>query len=82
MVSNYDAPVLYLADNCDIELTKPTESYLFLSSSINENDLKYAIERAIFMHKIDKKLKQDENNLSVMCEVVPIPYQSLTMQMD
>ncbi len=77
MLINYDAPVLYLVDDSNIGLSKPIESYLFYTSNKIDNDLKFAIEGIMSRHEIKKKLKEEEENLRVLCEVVPIPYQSL-----
>ncbi len=43
----------------------------------NDNELKLAIEIALYREKIDKKLKTDEANFRLFYERSPIPYHSL-----
>ena len=55
-------------------MSKP---YIFINKPINDKELKFAVEMAVYRDKMDKKLREDEENFRILYENAPLAYQSL-----
>ncbi len=64
-IKKLDIPLIYLIDYPKnpliFEKTKITEPYGYIIKPYNGNQLKYTIELALYKHKKEKKLKENEN---------------------
>ncbi len=59
----FDVPIIYMtaySDEKTFKRAKLTEPYGFINKPISPNELKVSIENALYKHKIDKKLKENE----------------------
>ena len=64
-IKNLDIPFIYLTEYSEnpliFEKTKITDPYGYIFNPYNNNQLKYTIELALYRHKKEKKLKENEN---------------------
>lgn len=64
-IKNLDIPFIYLTEYSEnpliFEKTKITDPYGYIFKPYNSNQLKYTIELALYRHKKEKKLKENEN---------------------
>ena len=63
----FDIPVVYLtayADEATLERAKVTEPFGYILKPFNERDLHSTIEMALYKHKIDRKLMENQEWLS------------------
>ena len=64
-IKKLDIPLIYLIDYPKnpliFEKTKITDPYGYIIKPYNDNQLKYTIELALYKHKKEKKLKENEN---------------------
>jgi PAS domain S-box-containing protein len=64
-IKNLDIPFIYLTEYSEnpliFEKTKITDPYGYIFKPYNNNQLKYTIELALYRHKKEKKLKENEN---------------------
>jgi PAS domain S-box-containing protein len=80
VVNDFDAPLIYLVNECDnrsIELARSTAPYIHIDKPFNNKELKIAIKMVISRHRSDRKLKEDVDNFRLLYERAPIAYQSL-----
>ncbi len=66
--SQFDIPVVYLTAHSDDELlqrAKITEPYGYLVKPVTERELHATIEMALYKHRMEKKLKESEEWLSI-----------------
>ncbi len=80
IINKFDAPLIYLGEHCDdrsIEEARKTKPYTFIRKPFNSNELKFAVEMAIYHAQTDRKLKEDEENFRLLYDQAPIAYQSL-----
>jgi PAS domain S-box-containing protein len=67
----FKVPVIFLSAMAEDELiraTQITESYGYLLKPVKENDLRAAIELALFKHKIESRLRQSEQRYRLLFE--------------
>lgn len=65
--SFYDIPIIYLtayADSDTIEKAKKTEPYGYILKPFEDQEVHSAIEMVLYRHKMEKKLRKNENWLS------------------
>jgi two-component system, cell cycle sensor histidine kinase and response regulator CckA len=65
--NRFDIPVIYLtayADEATLERAKVTEPFGYILKPFNERDLHSTIEMALYKHKIERRLREDEEWLS------------------
>lgn len=69
-----DIPVICLTDSDEttIQKAKITEPYVYLIKPYSPNELKYAIELALYKNKMDKKLKSSQRQLSAIIDSSPV----------
>ena len=63
----YDIPIIYLTAHSDkktLERAKKTGPHGYIIKPVSENDIYAIIEIAFYKHKMDKKLRENEANLS------------------
>ena len=79
-IKELNIPVIFLtahSEESTIEMVKPKESYEYLIKPYNGNELKIAIELAIYKNQMEKKLKESEKKFYLLFKNSPLPYQSL-----
>jgi two-component system, cell cycle sensor histidine kinase and response regulator CckA len=67
--TRYDIPVIYLtaySDTDTVERAKVTEPYGYLLKPFDEQDLKTAIEMALYKHKMEQAIKAQKNWLATI----------------
>ncbi len=63
----FDIPVIYItayADDVTLERAKVTEPFGYILKPFNERDLHSTIEMALYKHKVEKRIREDEEWLS------------------
>jgi PAS domain S-box-containing protein len=63
----FDVPIVYLtafADEATLERAKATEPFGYLMKPVRNNDLRSAVEIALFKHEIEKRLRERERWLT------------------
>jgi len=75
----FDVPFIYLKypSETSIEDARMSNPYIFINKPINNKELKFAVEMAVYRDKLDKKLREDEKNFRILYENAPLAYQSL-----
>ena len=75
----FDVPFIYLKYHSEtsIEDTRMSKPYIFINKPINDKELKFTVEMAVYRDKMDKKLREDEENFRILYENAPLAYQSL-----
>jgi len=79
-IKELNIPVIFLtahSEESTIERAKLTEPYGYLSKPYVPNELKIAIELAIYKNHMDKELKESEKRFYMLFRNSPLPYQSL-----
>ena len=78
LIKNFDLPLIYLSNESleSLDATISTKPYNYILKPFNGNELKLAVEMALY-YETDKKLKADEANFRLLYDHSPIPYQSL-----
>ena len=79
-IKELNMPVIFLtahSEESTIERAKLTEPYGYLSKPYVPNELKIAIELAIYKNHMDKELKESEKRFYMLFRNSPLPYQSL-----
>jgi PAS domain S-box-containing protein len=78
VIKKYNVPLIYLSNDIKgIDGPISIKPYSYIQKPFNDNELKLAIEIAIYREKTDNKLKTDEANFRLFYERSPIPYHSL-----
>jgi len=68
---HFNPPVIYItahADDKTMERAKLTEHYSYMVKPISDKELKFAIDMALFKHKVDQKLKESEKQLRLITD--------------
>jgi PAS domain S-box-containing protein len=66
--SSYDIPIIYLtafADDNSIERAKTTAPYGYIIKPFDEKRLQTSIDMALYKHRLEKKLKENQRWLSI-----------------
>ena len=72
-IKNLNIPVIYLtahSEESKIERAKLTEPYGYIIKPYDRNELKYAIELAIYKNQMEKALKESEKRYSITLDAV------------
>lgn len=79
LLRKYNVPLIYLSSDINGRIDGPIsiKPYTYIQKPFNDNELKLAVEIALYREKTDKKLKNDEENFRLFYERSPIPYHSL-----
>ena len=80
VIKNYDVPLIYLSENSSWESIKSntyTKEVFHIQKPFNDNELKLALEMAVYREKTDKKLLESETNFKLLYDRTPIPYHCL-----
>ncbi|MGB8232694.1 MAG: PAS domain S-box protein, partial [Methanobacterium sp.] len=78
VIKRYNVPLIYLSNDINsIDGPISIKPYTYIKKPFNDNELKLAVEIALYREKIDKRLKTDEANFRIFYERSPIPYHSL-----
>jgi PAS domain S-box-containing protein len=78
VIKKYNVPLIYLSNEINgIDGPISIKPYTYIKKPFNDNELKLAVEIALYREKIDKRLKTDEANFRLFYERSPIPYHSL-----
>ena len=78
VIKKYNVPLIYLSNDINgIDGPISIKPYTYIKKPFNDNELKLAVEIALYREKIDKRLKTDEANFRLFYERSPIPYHSL-----
>lgn len=75
-----DVPIIYLTaygDEGTLQSAKITEPHAYLLKPFNDKEVKYAIEIALYKHKMEMKLKKNEKQFKRIYYKAPIAYQLL-----
>ncbi|MCH8011705.1 MAG: PAS domain S-box protein [Candidatus Marinimicrobia bacterium] len=67
--AHFDIPVIYLtsyADDKTLQRAKVTEPYGYIIKPFEENELRTAIEMALYKHKIERRLRESEETAQVL----------------
>ncbi|MBM3703119.1 MAG: PAS domain S-box protein [Actinobacteria bacterium] len=68
---HFNPPVIYItahADDKTMERAKLTEHYSYMVKPIGDKELKFAIDMALFKHKVNQKLKESEQQLRLITD--------------
>ena len=78
VIKKFDAPLIYLSNDRleRMDDTISTKPYTYILKPFNDNELKLAVEMALYQ-QTDKKLKADEANFRLLYDHSPISYHSL-----
>ena len=80
IVQKFDVPLICMSDNLNwksIKSNNKSKPYSHIQKPFNYNELKLALEIAVYRGKIDKKLSEEEANFKLLYDRTPIPYHSL-----
>jgi len=80
VIKKFDAPLIYMSDDFNFKSNKYNNfsgPYTYIQKPFNDNELKLALEMAVYRDKIDKKLLEEEANFKLLYDHTPIPYHSL-----
>lgn len=80
VVKTCDAPVIYIADEgirLEFEHTNNSQPYYFVYKPYGDNELKFAVDMAVYRSKKEQNLREDGNNSKLLFDRAPIAYQSL-----
>ncbi len=75
-----DIPIIYITafgDEKTLQSAKITEPYAYILKPFDEKEVRYAIEIALYKHKMELKLKEKEKKFRLLYYNAPIAYQIL-----
>jgi PAS domain-containing protein len=80
VIKNYDVHLIYMSDNSNwksIKSNRLSKEGSYIQKPFNDNELKLALDMAIYREKTDKKLLETDTNFKLLYDRTPIPYHSL-----
>jgi PAS domain S-box-containing protein/putative nucleotidyltransferase with HDIG domain len=71
----FDIPVVYLtayADDAMLERAKATDPFGYLTKPVEQEELRVAIEMALYKHKLEKRLRESEERYRTLHTNIPV----------